>query len=82
MKSINERFKKLIEKQQEIADQLSNTQREKDFKVQKLEKHYQSKIERLLQDEQANALIIKITREFINSTSYQNEPVVTKNKKD
>lgn len=78
MKSINERFKKLIEKQQTIADKLSNLQREKDFKVQKLEKYYQSKIENLIKTEQANALIIEVTRKFINNISYPNQEILNK----
>lgn len=65
MKSIIDRYKKLLEKQQSVADRLSNTQREKDFRVQKLEKQYQSKIDKLLQDEQSIALLIKIIKEFI-----------------
>lgn len=65
MKNIIDNYKKLLYKQQSVADRLSNTQREKDFRVQKLEKQYQSKIDKLLQDEQSIALLIKIIKEFI-----------------
>jgi hypothetical protein len=81
MKDFIEQYKKsLLQVQQNIVDKLSNMQREKDFKVQKLEKRYQSKIEKLIQEQSANALRIKITKEFVANTEYSGELIAKKGK--
>lgn len=75
MKDFIKQFKELLAKQQKIVDNLSNTQREKEYKLNKLDKQYQSKIDKLLQAEKANELLIRITREFVAKTEYSGEMV-------
>ena len=47
-KTVTDSYNKLINKQQILTDQMSNLGREKDYKVQKIEKEYLIKFKNLV----------------------------------
>ena len=70
-----EEYNDLLKKQQYLNDQMSNLGREKDYKVQKIEKHYQSQIDNLVRDQEALAIVIANIEEYIKKTSGANNLV-------
>lgn len=68
-------YNDLLKRQQDLNDQMSNLGREKDYKVQKIEKHYQSQIDNLVRDQEALAIVIANIEEYIKKTSGANNLV-------
>jgi phage host-nuclease inhibitor protein Gam len=64
-----EQYNDLLKRQQDLNDQMSNLGREKDYKVQKIEKHYQSQIDNLVRDQEALAIVIANIEDYIKKTS-------------
>ena len=65
-------YNDLLKRQQDLNDQMSNLGREKDYKVQKIEKQYQSQIDNLVRDQEALAITISNIEEYIKKTSGAN----------
>ena len=68
-------YNDLLKRQQDLNDQMSNLGREKDYKVQKIEKHYQSQIDNLVRDQEALAIIIANIEDYIKKSSGANNLV-------
>lgn len=65
-------YNNLLKRQQDLDVQMSNLGREKDFKVQKIEKHYQSQIDDLVREQEALAVTIANIEDYIKKTSGAN----------
>lgn len=72
-------YNDLLEKQQQLNDEMSNLGREKDYKVQKIEKQYQSKIDSLVREQEALAITIANVEDYIKKISVSNNNLVAKN---
>lgn len=70
--SIIEEYNNLLKEQQRLDDKMSNLGREKDYKVQKIEKQYQSQIDNLIRDQEALAIVISNVEDYIKKTSGAN----------
>lgn len=68
-------YNDLLKEQQRLNDEMSNLGREKDYKVQKIEKHYQSQIDNLVRDQEALAIVISNVEDYIKKTSGANNLV-------
>ena len=62
-------YKNLLTQQRVVDRQLSNLQREKDFKVQRLEKKYQEQIDELIIAKKQIDKDVADTKEFIKNIS-------------
>ena len=65
-------YNNLLNRQQDLDVEMSNLGREKDFKVQKIEKHYQSQIDNLVREQEALAVTIANIEDYIKKTSGAN----------
>ena len=65
-------YNNLLKRQQDLDVEMSNLGREKDFKVQKIEKHYQSQIDNLVREQEALAVTIANIEDYIKKTSGAN----------
>lgn len=65
-------YNNLLKRQQDLDVEMSNLGREKDFKVQKIEKHYQSQIDNLVREQEALAVTISNIEDYIKKTSGAN----------
>ena len=68
-------YNDLLKRQQDLNDQMSNLGREKDYKVQKIEKQYQSQIDNLIRDQEALAIVITNIEDYIKKSSGANNLV-------
>ena len=68
----------LVDEQQALFDQMSNLGREKDYKVQKIEKQYDSEIDKLIRKQQAIALQIEIAKRYVSSVGCEDAGIVSK----
>lgn len=76
-------YQELIKRQQETMTKLSNVGREKDYKVQKIEKKYESQIDDLVRELEAIDLQIDVTKRYIGATSCEKAEIIKKvNKKE
>lgn len=64
-KSVVDKYNDLLKKKKKIEDNISNLQREKDYKVQLMEKKYQSMIDENLNDLDAINGEIDQTQKYI-----------------
>lgn len=65
-------YNNLLKRQQDLDVEMSNLGREKDFKVQKIEKYYQSQIDNLVREQEALAVTIANIEDYIKKTSGAN----------
>ena len=68
-------YNELLKRQQDLNVEMSNLGREKDFKVQKIEKHYQSQIDKLVREQEALAVTIANIEEYIKKVGGANNLV-------
>lgn len=68
-------YNDLLKRQQDLNDQMSNLGREKDYKVQKIEKQYQSQIDNLVRDQEALAIVTANIEDYIKKSSGANNLV-------
>lgn len=64
--SIISSYDKLLNKKQYFLDKMSNIGREKDYRVQKIEKKYEAKIDALIRKEQSCSLQIEISKKYLD----------------
>lgn len=58
---------KIVEEKAQIDDILAKTQREKDLKVDTINKQYEAKIDSILRRQKELELIIKDTKEYVKN---------------
>ena len=58
---------KIIEEKAQVDDMLAKTQREKDLKVDTINKQYEAKIDGILRRQKELELIIKDTKEYVKN---------------
>lgn len=58
---------KIIEEKAQVDDMLAKTQREKDLKVDTINKQYEAKIDSILRRQKELELIIKDTKEYVKN---------------
>lgn len=58
---------KIVEEKAQIDDMLAKTQREKDLKVDTINKQYEAKIDSILRRQKELELIIKDTKEYVKN---------------
>ena len=76
-------YQALIKRQQETMTKLSNVGREKDYKVQKIEKKYEAQIDDLVRELEAIDLQIDVAKRYVGSTSCAKADIIKKvNKKE
>ena len=76
-------YQALIKRQQETMTKLSNVGREKDYKVQKIEKKYEAQIDDLVRKLDAIDLQIDGAKRYVSSTTYEKADIIKRvNKKE
>lgn len=76
-------YQALIKRQQETMTKLSNVGREKDYKVQKIEKKYEAQIDDLVRELDAIDLQIDVAKRYVSSTTYEKADIIKRvNKKE
>ena len=81
-KTVINSYERLIKKQQKLMNQLSNTGRERDYKLKKIENKYDSKIDNLVRAQEALNLIVKATQDYVGKINYDKTEIISKaNKK-
>ena len=76
-------YQELIKRQQETMTKLSNVGREKDYKVQKIEKKYEAQIDDLVRELEAIDLQIDVAKRYVGCTSCEKAEIIKKvNKKE
>ncbi len=58
---------KIVEEKAQIDDMLAKTQREKDLKVDTINKQYEAKIDSIMRRQKELELIIKDTKEYVKN---------------
>ena len=66
---VTKSYNALVKQQQKEADELFNLQRERDFEVQKVNAHYQAKIDDAMRRQQATTLQVNLAKEYIATIS-------------
>jgi hypothetical protein len=77
-KDVIKSYEALVRKQQKLMDEMSNVGREKDYRVQKIEKKYNSKIDNLVRSQQAIALQVEISKRYVNDVNCDNSDIIKK----
>lgn len=77
-KDVIKSYRNLIKQQQKLMDDLSNVGRKKDYKVQKIEKKYNSKIDTLVRELQSMDLQVEITKRYVNEVDCEKTEVIKK----
>ena len=80
-KSVISKYDALVKRQQNLMNEMSNTGREKDYKVQKIEKEYEAKIDVITRELQAVALQIETVQRYVALTGDTANPAVQQIKK-
>jgi hypothetical protein len=81
-KDVVKSYDALLKKQQKLMDAMSNLGREKDYKVQKIEKKYTSKIDNYIRQQEAVALRVELAKRYVGTTDYEKADIITKTKKE
>jgi hypothetical protein len=76
-KDVVKTYNNLIKHQQMLNDKMSNLGREKDYKVQKIEKKYNSKIDDLIRLQNGIELEVEIAKRYVSDVEVEN-PVIKK----
>lgn len=58
-------YNRLVNRNQKVANQIAKTQRERDLKVDTINKKYEQKIDRLLRKSNELQITVKNTKEFV-----------------
>ena len=58
---------RVVEQKQQIDDLLAKTQREKDLKVDTINKQYEAKIDQILRKQKELEMIIRDTKEYVKN---------------
>ena len=58
-------YNKLVNKKNDLDNEIARTQREKDLKVDTINKRYENKLEKLIRERKETEFILTSTKEFI-----------------
>jgi uncharacterized protein (DUF1778 family) len=61
-------YNKLVNRQQQLVDQASNLVRERDYRVQRIERKYNAELEVILREQDAVALQIEVAKRYVALT--------------
>ena len=75
-KSVIDKYNWLINRQQLLIDDMSNLGREKDYKVQKIERDYNSQIDMVTRELQAVSLQIETIKKYVEAIGETPNPAV------
>lgn len=77
-------YNKLINRQQRLVDAASNLVRERDYKVQRIQRKYDAELDIILREQDAVALQIEIAKRYVASTDAPTTAMLNKvsNKKE
>lgn len=81
-KDVVKSYNALLKKQQKLNDGMSNLGRERDYKVQKIDKKYTSKIDNNIRQQQAVSLKIELIKRYVGDTDFEKATLVNKVKKE
>ena len=81
-KDVVKSYNALLRKQQKLNDGMSNLGRERDYKVQKIDKKYKSKIDNNIRQQQAVSLKIELIKRYVGDTDFEKANLVNKVKKE
>lgn len=76
-KEVLNKYDLLLKKQQKIVDELSNLDKEKAYRVEKIEREYNSKIDNKLRESQAISLQIETVKRYVDCVDCENASAVT-----
>lgn len=79
--SVTKQYSALVAKQQKEHDSMSNLSRERDYKVDKINRKYQAKIDASLRKQQVYALQIEMAKRFVTDVDADTPATVLKPKK-
>lgn len=80
-KSVVREYNMLLNKQQILIDKMSNLGREKDFKVQKIEREYNSKIEEVAREIRILTRYLSTVKGYISDSDAGEDAPVNKTEK-
>lgn len=77
-------YNKLINRQQRLVDAASNLVRERDYKVQRIQRKYDAELDIILREQDAVALQIEVAKRYVASTDAPTTAMLNKvsNKKE
>lgn len=75
-KTVINKYEHLVRRQQTLIDNMSNLGREKDYKVQKIERDYNSQIDNITRELQAVALQIEGVKKYVDAIGETPNPAV------
>jgi len=58
-------YNKLLNKKQKVADKIARTQREKDLKVDTINKQYENKLDKLMREQSEINILVSNTQEYV-----------------
>lgn len=77
-------YNKLINRQQRLVDAASNLVRERDYKVQRIQRKYDAELDIILREQDAVTLQIEVAKRYVASTDAPTTAMLNKvsNKKE
>lgn len=77
-------YNRLINRQQRLVDAASNLVRERDYKVQRIQRKYDAELDIILREQDAVALQIEVAKRYVASTDAPTTAMLNKvsNKKE
>lgn len=75
-KDVINKYEGLVRRQQALIDDMSNLGREKDYKVQKIEREYNYKIDNVTRELQAVSLQIETVKKYVDAIGDSPNPAV------
>ncbi|MBR1984649.1 MAG: hypothetical protein IKA31_02820 [Clostridia bacterium] len=58
-------YNKLLNRKQKVADKIARTQRQKDLKVDTINKKYESQIDKLMREQSEINILVSNTQEYV-----------------
>ena len=58
-------YNKLLNRKQKVADKIARTQRQKDLKVDTINKKYESQIDKLMREQSEINVLVSNTQEYV-----------------
>lgn len=79
-----DKYNKLINRQQKAVDAASNLVRERDYRVQRIQRKYDAKLDVILREQDAIALQIEVAKRYVAATDAPTTSLLNKvgNKKE
>lgn len=58
-------YNKLLNRKQKVADKIARTQRQKDLKVDTINKQYENKLDKLMREQSEINILVSNTQEYV-----------------